>query len=92
MSVIDVLGDHLDVESFIRTKIEGENFTHQRLSDSLQKIFPGQKGFSIRSLQRYCASKDIHKTSRLNKNDLDEIVEESVNEVCIFMCNALYIV
>ena len=71
-----------DMESFIRYKIEVENCSQKELSALLQQSFPGMKGLSVRSLQRFCSSQDIHRTSRLEEDELDQVVEESVNQVC----------
>ena len=72
-----------DLEDLVREKIEVERWTHKKLSLHLNQMYPQQKGFSIRSIQRFCTTKDIHKTSRLNNNNLDEVVQDAVKRVCI---------
>ena len=76
--------DELDLKTFITKKIVEESLTHEQLSTLLQEMFPNARGFSIRSLQRYCSKEEIHKTSRLNNADLNEAVLTSVMEVNIF--------
>ena len=77
MSIID----ELDLKALITEKITEENFTYEQLSTFLQHLFPGKRGFSIRSLQRYCSKENIHKTSRLNDIELNETVLSSVIQV-----------
>ena len=73
-----------ELEGFIRDKIEKEHWTHEKLSRHLQQTYPGERGFSIRSIQRFCAMKDIHKTDRLTTGELDDIVAEASSMVCYF--------
>ncbi len=69
------------LEDLIREKIENEKWTHGKLSDYLNQNYPGQRGFSIRSISRFCSDKDIHRTARLKKNELDPIVGEAIDKV-----------
>lgn len=71
----------LDLKTFISLKFVEENLTYEELSKVLQQMYPGQKGFSVRSLQRYCSEESIHKTSRLSVRELNEVVQESVIQV-----------
>ena len=70
-----------DLEDLIRDKIEKEKITHARLSAFLQDQYPGEKGFSTRSLERFCSLKGIHKTSRLSDQELDTAVDEHITKV-----------
>ena len=70
-----------DMEDFIREKVMKDKWTHRELSDHLKQTYPSQKGFSIRSLERFCSSKDIHKTARIKENDLDIVVEDAIDKV-----------
>ena len=71
-----------DLESFVRGKIEEEKWTHRRLSEYLMRRYSNTRGFSIRTIKRFCADKNIHRTSRLNEDELDEVVSQSVRMVC----------
>jgi hypothetical protein len=71
--------EHL--ETFVRDKIENQRWTHEELSESLRASYPGVKGFSVRSIERFCSDKDIHKTSRLSTEDLDGAVTGAVAQV-----------
>ena len=73
-----------DLIDFVKEKIKIDKWTHARLSHHLQQTYPGTKGFSERSLQRFCSEKDIHKTSRVDKDDLDVVVEAAINKVCSY--------
>ena len=73
--------DEFDLKAFITKKIVEESITYEKLSTLLQEMFPNTRGFSIRSLQRYCSWEEIHKTSRLNNGDLDRAVLTSVMQV-----------
>ena len=64
-------------------KLTEDNLTYEELSIVLKQMFPNYKGFSVRSLQRYCSGENIHKTSRLNDSDLNEVVLTSVMQVSI---------
>ena len=44
--------------------------------------YSNTSGFSIRTIKRFCADKNIHRTSRLNEDELDEVVSQSVRMVC----------
>ncbi|XP_065891603.1 uncharacterized protein [Dysidea avara] len=70
-----------ELEEFIREKIEKERWTHKRMSLHLQYKYPSRKGLSVRSLERFCRERNIHKTSRLTKPELDEVVAAAVSEV-----------
>ena len=35
--------------------------------------YSNTRGFSIRTIKRFCADKNIHRTSRLNEDELDEV-------------------
>ena len=43
------------LEAHVREKIEKEGMTHAKLSVHLCEVYPGVKGFSVRSLERFCA-------------------------------------
>lgn len=75
------MADLEEIEDFIREKVERNKWTHVRLSRHLQELYPGMRGFSIRSLERFCSNKGIHKTSRLSAGQIDEVVGEAVAKV-----------
>lgn len=68
-------------EGYIRDKIVKERWTHVKLSVHLQRLYPTMKGLSVRSLQRFCQEKDIHKTSRLKSTEVDAAVADAIAKV-----------
>ena len=72
----------LDVhEDFIRDKVERDHMTHGKISELLATRFPGVRGFSIRSIERFCEEKGIHKTSRLSQAEVEHAVAAGVAKV-----------
>lgn len=69
------------LKNFIIKKLVHEGLTYEQLSIVLQQMYPGNRGFSVRSLQRYCSRENIHKTSRLSDTELHYVVQESVLQV-----------
>ena len=53
--------DSLDgLEDFVREKVEKDRWTHSKLSEHLQQAYPGEKGFSVRLIERFCSERGIH--------------------------------
>lgn len=77
MAALDAL------EDFVRERIEKDRWTHARLSDYLQLAYPGEKGFSVRSVERFCSEKNIHKTSRVQTHVLNQAVMDAITKVKI---------
>ena len=48
-----------ELEDFVRQKIEVEKCTHKQLSSQLQQCYPGEKGFSLRSLSAFAVKKKL---------------------------------
>ena len=74
-----------DFEGFIRDKIVKERWTHKQISAFLEENHP-QRGFSVRSIERFCSYKGTHKTSRIHDHQLDEAVSSATDMVSIMMC------
>jgi len=70
-----------DLEDYIRDKVEREHLTQSKISERLKARFPGTRGFSARSIRRFCQEKGIQKTSRLSQADVEEVVAEGVSKV-----------
>ena len=68
-------------EDFVREEIVVERCTHKQISDELQQSFPGEKGFSVRSMERFCSDRGISKTCDFDDQDLDEVVSSAVLQV-----------
>ena len=68
-------------EDFVREKIIVERCSHKQISNKLQQSFPGEKGFSVKSVERFCSNKEISKTCDIEDQDLDEVVRSAVLQV-----------
>ena len=69
------------IETFIRQRIVVERRSYEYVSEELRQAHPTAIGISARSIRRFCADHDIHGTSRLSDNHLDEIVAASIGKV-----------
>ena len=70
------------LEDLIREKVEQDRWSHAQLSEFLKQSYQGFQGFSIHSIQKFCQEKNIHKTSRVTDQELDEAVSDAVSRVC----------
>lgn len=70
-----------EYEEEVKEKIEREHWTYEELSIYLKTMHPGERGFSIRSIERFCGDKGISKTTKLCNQELDEIVRDAVDKV-----------
>ena len=77
------------LEDYIREQVEKQHMIHARLSSRLQELYPGVRGFSIRSLERFCNAKNIHKTARPSAQQVDNAVSSVITQV-IHYCTCLY--
>ena len=83
--IVETMAALEGLAGLIREKIEEDRWSHAQLSDFLKLSYPGVQGFSIRSLQRFCQEKNIHKTSRVTDQELDEAVSNAVSKVCFLL-------
>ena len=70
-----------DLADCIREKIQKYRWTHKELSEYLRVRYPGVRGFSVRSIERFCSTYDLHKTTRIPDTTLDTVVTSAVNKV-----------
>ena len=70
-----------EYEHFVGEKVEIEKYTHKQLSDELQNSLPGERGFSVRSIKRFCSEKGIKKLCDIDDHKLDEVVSNAVLQV-----------
>ena len=68
-------------EDYIREKVEKDRVTLAQLRDHMQGLYPGIRGFSLRSLERFCSTKGIHKTARPSDGQLDDAVVRAIAQV-----------
>jgi len=69
------------IELFIRKSVEGQQKTHQEVSDELVLLHSSVRGLSRMSVRRFCSEHGIHKTLRLNDHSLDRAVALNVMRV-----------
>ena len=72
-----------DYEDFVCDKVKKDHTTHGKLSELLTARFPGVRGFSIHSIERFCEEKGIHKTSLLSQAEVEHAVAAGVAKVLI---------
>ena len=70
-----------ELEDYIREKTEKEQWTHAELSSSFHVRYPGKRGFSVSTTERFCSKKDIHKIYKLSDVDVDECTSEAIAKV-----------
>ena len=63
-------------EELVREKIEVQKYTHKQISNEFQMSFPGEKGFSVRSIERFCSDKGIKKVSNISEQELETILSK----------------
>ena len=69
-------------DSIIRKLVVEEKRSYSDVSTVLKATFPQiAKGFSCRSIRRYCKQENIQKTSRLEQHAVDRLVETSIQKV-----------
>ena len=70
----------LNCDSAIRDRVKA-GLTHAAIAVELQQAHPGVTGLSARSVKRYCSDNDIHYSSGLNREQVDELVRRAVFQV-----------
>ena len=69
-------------EEFVRSRVVC-GVSHAEIGLELEAMFPGIRGFSSRSVYRYCRDHDIHYRSGLSDGRVDVAVSEVVNQVSV---------
>ena len=70
--------DSID-ENFLKQLIIDERKTHNEASEVLKSAYPGVRGFSARSVRRFCKEKGI--STKVNNEELTGLVRSSVRVV-----------
>ena len=81
MSALRIMDSIPDIVNMVSQWVLAERRTHSYISEQLKRMFPSRKGFSVRSVQRFCSLHNIHSTSRLSEADVDKFVKEAVEKV-----------
>lgn len=61
--------------------IENEKKTFEEVSEILQSIFPNERGFSIKSVKRFCKGHSISRRQQIKDDNLDGIVQSAIEHV-----------
>ena len=70
------------IYAYIRRMVIDEQRMHQDVSRELRRSHPTiRRGLSARSVARFCERHNIHSTSRITDQDLDNVVQRSVRMV-----------
>ena len=72
-------------EEFVRKRIVDGGVSHKELSEELKQLHrfsdSTATGSSVRSIQRFCHEKGIHKVSHLSQTQLEQVVMAGVGMV-----------
>ena len=78
------------LKEYVRYEIEEDRLTHAELSKQLQQAYPGERGFSVRSIERLCRREGITKISQIDDRTLDEVISEAVMKVYRFRLSYMH--
>ena len=81
-----------DLDGFVKKGLLFERKTYEQISEELKGMYPGTRGFSVRSIKRFCLKKGYRKYSCPSDMELDIVVANSVLEVRIALYDVLKIV
>ena len=77
MAALDDIG-----VDFVRDFLVNRNKTVDDLSDHLKELYPDNaRGFSKRSIERFCKENNIKRRGALSDECLDELVGQAVTQV-----------
>ena len=66
------------VDPAVVTKWRKDGLTYAQISHKLHEMFPSQRGFTERSVRRYCK---VHGIKKMDEQEIDDIVSKAVVEV-----------
>ena len=76
--------ESLELISLIRELVETHGYTHANISEEFRSVAGETRGFSERSVRRFCSRHGIHSYSlQLNECDVDRLICGYVSRVCI---------
>lgn len=69
-------------DAAVRRMVVDQKTTHSGVSEALKNRYPSvTRGFSSRSVRRYCEKHGIHATSRFEDGAVDRIVRSGIQRV-----------
>lgn len=72
--------EYLDAD-YVRKLVENLVFSYSDVSEECQRQRPGRKGYSARSIRRFCKKNSILRRSRIRDGDLDRVTALYVSKV-----------
>ena len=66
-------------EKYVRQLVEQENKTFKEISAILSINFPGERGYGIKSVQKFCESRGISRC--VTQNTVEKLVADAVKKV-----------
>ena len=72
--------DDVNVE-YVKDLVVTQRKTHSEVSLLLKEAYPGRRGFSLRSVRRFCFKNGIHAQNRLSNDELEQYTKEVVARV-----------
>ena len=63
-------------------RLRKDGYTYKGISKYLQDLYPHQRGFSTRTVRRYCKENGLEK---MDETEIDEVVSEAVQEVISYL-------
>ena len=73
---------------YVKDLIVNKKKTHSEVSLILQEAYPEKKGFSVRSVRRFCYENDIHSQQHVSNDDLEQCARTVVAKVRITGCKS----
>ena len=67
--------------NLIREEVVVAKKTYAEISQDLQESFPNERGFSVRSIRRFCECHNIHLRSQLSDQQVDMLVTSGISKV-----------
>ena len=86
--------DHVNV-NLIRQLVSVEKYIYAQVSDYLKTKYPNSRGFSERTIRRYCKENEI--SSRTGTNEVNRMVADAVSQsklrlsVINFLCLSAFV-
>ena len=84
MSVLKELGCGDLISDTVR-----EGATHQAIAAELRQLYPTLPGFSTRSVRRFCSNNEIHQSSNLCTQAIDQVVKQAIAQVRVTNVEAI---
>ena len=82
--------DDVSVE-FVKDLVVTQRKTHSEVSLLLKEAYPDRRGFSLRSVRRFCLKNGIHAQNRLSNDELEQCTKEVVARVGIHGLFVLFV-